>query len=228
MYKEKTKTENKVRDALQKMKELFTMKLPEGKDINWYGVDLENKRRLKKNKGGIIGIIFFFLILFTIVIVGIIAAIVVGLVDYTSGEITPIMKELGMVGDTNLSQAAEYSFGTLDKVINTLPMLAIFGYVAMLVFSIIFVVSYKFNPNPVLIGVYLMFTILLIFGCIVLSNMYQDLYQSGDLIGTKLSEQPAMSYLILYSPLIMGIIAFIVGIYIFAGKQSESQGGFEI
>ena len=182
----------------------------------------------KNKKGEIMGIIFFFLILFTIVIIGIIAAIAVGLVDYTSGEITPIMEDLGMVGNANLSEASQYSFGTLDKVINTLPMLIIFGYVAMLIFSIIFVVSYTYNPNPVLIGVYLMFVVLLIFGCIILSNMYQDLYESEDLVGEKLSEQPAMSYLILYSPLIMGIIAFIVGIYIFAGKQSESPGGVGI
>jgi len=34
--------------------------------------------------------------------------------------------------------------------------------------------------------------------------------------------------LIIYSPLIMGVITFITGIYMFAGKQTESQGGFDI
>jgi len=59
--------------------------------------------------------------------------------------------------------------------------------------------------------------------------MYEDLYNSDDeVIGEGLREQTAMSFMMLHSPWILSIIAFIVGIYIFAGKQNEHQGGFDI
>ena len=181
-----------------------------------------------KNKKGGVGIIFFFLLLFTILIFGFIASMVVSLLTYTSSELTPIMEDLGMVGETNLSQAAEYSFGTLDKVVQALPWIVAFSYVAMLIFSIVFMVSWNYNPNPIFLGLYVMFVILLIFGCIIMSNMYQDIYSGGDVIAEGLQEQAALSWMILYSPAIMALIAFITGIYIFAGKQTEFQGGFDV
>jgi len=183
----------------------------------------------KMNKKGFMGIVFFILILFTILIIGFIGVIVVSLLDYTSEVVTPIMEDIGVVGSANISEASEYTFGTVDKLVNALPWLLAFSYVAMLIFSIIFVVSYNFNPNPVFIGIYFIFVILLIFGAIVMSNMYEDIYNSGDeVIGVGLQEQTAMSFMMLHSPWILSIIAFIVGIYIFAGKQGENQGGFDI
>ena len=183
----------------------------------------------KMNKKGFMGIVFFFLILFTILIIGFIAVIVVSAIKYTSGVVTPVMEDLGMAGETNLSEASQYTFGTVDKIANSLPWLLAFGYVTMLIFSIIFVVSYNFNPNPVYIGLYFIFVILLIFGAILMSNMYEDLITTNDeIIGEGLREQTVMSFMMLHSPWILSIIAFIVGIYIFAGKQGEHQGGFGI
>jgi len=190
---------------------------------------LKNIFKDNKNKKGFMGFVFFFLILFTILIIGVIGTLTVAIVEYTSEVITPVMQDIGMAGSTNVSQAAEYTFGTVDKLVGSLSWLLAFGYVAMLIFSIIFVVSYNFNPNPVFIGIYFVFVILLIFGAIILSNMYEDLYNSTDeVIGDGLKEQVAMSFMILHSPWILSLIAFIVGIYIFAGKQSEQQGGFDI
>lgn len=186
------------------------------------------KQIFRKNKRGVMGIIFFFLLLFTILIVGFISINLVGLIDYASETVTPVMEELGMVGDVNLSHASEVTFGTVDTFVQALPWLLIFSYVALLIFSAVFILSWNYNPNPIFLGLYVMFVILLILGAIVISNIYQDLYTSSDLIGEKLREQSAMSYLIMYSPFIYAVIAFIIGIYIFAGKQSELQGGFDV
>lgn len=184
--------------------------------------------KLKKDKRGIIGIVFFFLILFTILIIGFIAVVVVASLDFASDTITPIMEGLGMVGDTNLSDASRMTFGTVDTVVQSLPWLLLFAYVAMLVFSIIFVVSYQFNPHPAYIGVYFLFVVLLIFGTIIMSNMYQDIYTSNDAdIGGRIRDQQGMSYLILHSPIIFSVIAFIVGIYIFVGNK-DNEGGFDV
>jgi hypothetical protein len=183
---------------------------------------------LRKNKKGIMGVVFFFLILFTILIIGFIGVMVVAGVDFASDTITPIMQDIGVVGEANVSDASRITFGTVDTLVQALPWLLTFSYVAMLIFSIIFVVSYQFNPHPAYIGIYFLFVVLLIFGAVIMSNMYENIHQSGDVeIGGRIREQQSMSFLIIHSPAILTVIAFIVGIYIFAGNK-DNAGGFDI
>ena len=184
--------------------------------------------KLKKDKRGIMGMVFFFLILFTILIIGFIAVMVVAGIDFASDTITPVMENLGIAGATNLSHASEVTFGTVDTTVQALPWLLVFAYVAMIVFSIIFVVSYQFSPHPAYIGVYFLFVVLMVFGTIIISNMYQNIHQSNEQeIGDRVRDQQAMSFLILHSPLIFSVIAFIVGIYMFVGNK-DNQGGFDV
>lgn len=175
----------------------------------------------QKDKRGIIGILFIFIILFSILILGFIAAIVVGVIDFGSDTITPIMESIGVVEDANLSAAATSTFGVADTFVQALPWLIAFAYIMALVFSIIFALSYSYNPNPAFIGVYVGLIFLLIFGSIIISNAYEDIYNGNDDIASRLQSNAAMSYLIIYSPLILTIIAFITGIYLFSGRQGE-------
>jgi len=178
---------------------------------------------IKGKKGGI-GIIIFFSVLLIVLIFGFIAAMVWGVIDIASDEITPIMTELGMVGDTNVSQAAEYSFGVADTFVQALPWVIAFGYIIVLIFTLVFVFIVGYNPHPAFIGLYLVLMFLLIFGCIIMSNMYQDIYMGSDELATRLHEQATMSYLILHSPSIMAIIAVIGGVLMFT-RQSANEGG---
>jgi len=184
---------------------------------------LSKLKSLKKDKRGVIGMILFFLILMGVLVIGFIAAMAMGVIDFASDTISPIMKELGVVGDTNISEAATYTFGTLETVNSTLPMLVGFLYVGALIFSVIFAISYSFNPNPILIGFYLLMIVLLIFASIIMSNMYQDIYSGTDEIASRLREQTLLSYMILQSPYILTIIAFITGIYLFT-RPMETGG----
>ena len=178
---------------------------------------------MKKDKRGVMGIILFFIILISILAIGFIASISLGIIDFGSEAITPVMEGLGMVGDTNVTEAATYSFGFVDGIINSAPWILAFAFVGALVFSIIFVVGYTYNPNPAFMGLYFAFIILLVFFAIVVSNAYEEIYTGTDEIALKLQDQPAMSYLILYSPFIFVLIAFITGIFLFAGKNSQEN-----
>ena len=180
--------------------------------------------KIIKNKKGAIGIIIFFMILFAILVFGFIGAMALGIIDFASDTITPVMQELGVAGNSNLSEAAEYSFVPLNTFVQALPWVVGFTYVIALIFSIIFVLSYNYNPHPAFIGFYFALMILLIFGCVIMSNMYQDIYTGGDDIASRLQEQATMSYLILHSPWIMAIIAMIGGILMFT-RQGSSEGG---
>ena len=57
--------------------------------------------------------------------------------------------------------------------------------------------------------------------------MYENIYKGTDEIAIRLQEQTLTSYLILYSPFILSLIAIITGIYLFT-KPLESSGGFGI
>ena len=93
-----------------------------------------------------------------------------------------------------------------------------------LIFSLVFIFIVGYNPHPAFIGFYFSLMLLLIFGCVIMSNMYQDIYTGTDDIATRLQEQTIMSYLILNSPFILAMIAAIGGILMFA-RQSSSEGG---
>ena len=179
----------------------------------------------KKDKRGAFGIILFFIVLFSILIIGFIVSVAVGILDYSSDIITPIMKDIGVVGPTNVSEVANYTFGAMDSFVNALPWLIGFAYVSALIFSIVFIVSYGYNPSAALMGLYFALMLLLIVGSIIISNMYEDIYTGTDEIATRIKEQTLLSYMILYSPLILTVIALIAGIYMFAGRQNE-MGGF--
>lgn len=181
------------------------------------------KRKSMGKKGGI-GIIIFFSVLLIALILGFIAVIVWAVIDIASDELTPIMTELGMVDNVNMSEASEYSFGVADKFVQALPWVIAFGYVLVLIFTLVFVFIVGYSPHPAFIAFYIMLMILLIFGCVIMSNVYQDIYTGSDELATRLQEQTMMSYLILHSPFIMAMIALIGGILMFT-RQSSSEGG---
>ena len=128
---------------------------------------------MKRNKRGAVGILIFVIVLFAILILGFFAAIIVGVVDMVSDEVTPIMTDLGMAGDsTNVSQYAEYGFGTLNTFIQALPWVVASGYILALVFTIVFIFLSGYSPHPAFIAFYFALMILLILGCVLMSNMY--------------------------------------------------------
>ncbi len=167
------------------------------------------------------------MILFVILIFGLIAVVALGIIDYASDTVTPIMEELGVVGETNMSEISGYTFTPLNKIIQALPWLIGACYVVALIFSIIFVMSYSYNPHPAFMGFYIVMILLLIFGSIIISNAYQDIYTQTDEIALRLQDQTLMSYMILYSPVILTLIAFITGIYLFS-RTKEDSGGYGI
>ena len=174
-----------------------------------------------KNKKGAIGIIIFFFILIAVLVLGFIATLSWSIIDIVSDEITPIMTDLGVVGSSNVSEYAEYGFGVANTFVQSVPWLIIIGYVLALIFTLVFVFVVGYSPHPAFIGFYISLMVLLVFGCVIMSNMYQDIYNGNDEISSRLQEQSTMSYLILYSPFIMSIIAIIGGVLMFAMKNTD-------
>lgn len=175
--------------------------------------------------------IIFALVLLSVLVLGFITVIGWAVLDIASDEITPIMEGLGMVGDVNLSEASQYSFGVADTFVQAMPWLIAFGYVMALVFTLVFVFVVGYNPHPAFIALYVALIILIIFGCIVISNMYQDIIAGDDDVADRLAEQTIMTFLIIHSPLIIGFVAIMGGILMFtmrAVSEGAPVGGFGI
>jgi len=184
---------------------------------------------LNKDKKGAIGILIFVCVLFGILLIGFTAAIVVGIIDIVSDEITPIMEDLGMAGGSNISEYAGYGFGTMNTFVQALPWIVAAGYVLALIFTIVFIFIVGYNPHPAFIAFYFALMILLIFGCVLVSNMYQDLYSATDDLALRLQEQTILSYLLLHSPFIMVMIMVVGGLLMFTRQASaEGSGGFGV
>lgn len=177
-------------------------------------------------KGGI-GIILFFFALLSVLAIGFLAAMVMGVLKLTTNEITPVMEGLGMVDNVNVSQAAEISFGTFNDIVNALPWVVASGYVMALMFCLVFIFIVGYNPHPAFMGLFIALMVLLIFGCVIMSNMYQDIYTGTDELAVELQGQTMLSFLILHSPLIMGMIAVIGGIIMFT-RISQMSGLGEV
>ena len=164
-------------------------------------------KNLKQDKKAGIGIVIFFSVLLIILVFGFIAVIAVSVVDLASDEITPIMTSIGVLDktSTNISEYAEYGFGTANTIVQALPWVIAFGYMMALIFTIVFIFVTGYSPHPAFFALYISLMILLIFGCVIISNMYQDIYTGTDELATRLQEQTIMSYLILQAPWVLGI-----------------------
>jgi hypothetical protein len=178
-----------------------------------------------KNKKGGIGIIIFFAVLMGVLVLGFLGTMIWSVLDIASDEITPVMEGLGMVEDANVSQAAELSIGVVDGFIQSIPWLIALGYILALIFTLVFVFMVGYNPSPAYMAFFFSLMLLLILGCVVMSNMYQDVYTGTDEMALRLQEQTIMSYLILHSPFIMALIAIIGGVIMFGMKNSGMGGG---
>lgn len=181
------------------------------------------------NKRGQTGIIIFFVILAIILIAGFVFAIVTGAVVWTSGVISPVFNDLGVVDNINLSQASQNSVGVVNTMVQSAPWIVGFAYLFALLASILFILSYDRSMNPMWMGGYFVFMIFLIILAIILSNAYQDIYQGTDELAVTLQGMTILSYLILYSPHVFTVIMIVAGIFLFAGKQGETvQSGYGV
>jgi hypothetical protein len=178
-----------------------------------------------KNKKGAIGIIIFFGVLMGVLVLGFLGTMIWAVLDIASDELTPVMEGLGMVDNVNLSQASELTVGVVDGFVQSIPWLIALGYVLALVFTLVFVFIVGYNPSPVYIAFFFSLMLLLVLGCVVMSNMYQDIYTGGDDLALRLQEQTIMTFLILHSPWIMSLIAVIGGVVMFGMKNSGMGGG---
>jgi hypothetical protein len=182
----------------------------------------KNKKGQISQEGfGIVNIILFVAILFVLIFIGFAMALGGAVVDWTMDEVTPLMTNIGMVGQANLSQSAQYTFGTLNNFVQSFTWLSGAIYVIALVSMLGLAFAFKIVGNKWLIAAFFGMMFILVIACIFISNIYEDFYDDSGEMGDRLHEYQLLSFMILYSPMVMCLIGFIGGIIMFTGYNQD-------
>ncbi len=178
---------------------------------------------MMNKKGNAVVLIIMLAIFFVVLILGSIMALGTVLITWTADEIVPEVSNLGMVGSSNLSEYAGYTVTPVDSFVQTFSFLAGIIYVMGLVGCIGLAFAFRFTGSKWLMGFFILGMLLVVIGSIFISNIYEDFYTGTNEVATRLQEMPMLSYLLLYSPLVMCIIGFVCGVIMFTGEGEETQ-----
>lgn len=175
----------------------------------------------KIKKGNIEAIIYMSLVLFLVLLLGM--GLVFGgmVIDWVFDEAVPELSSVGMVGNANMTEYAGYTITPVNSVVQSFTWMGGVVYILALMgcFGLAFV--FRFTGNKWLMGLFIAVVLMLVLASIFISNIYEDFYDDSGDVGTRLHEYTLLSFLILYSPIIMAVIAFICGIIMFTGEGGE-------
>ena len=174
-------------------------------------------------KGSFMGIMLVVGGLFLIVMFGIILAIGSSTINWVMDETVPELETLGQVGDINTTQIIGATITPVNTVIQNFTWVAGLLYIFGIIGVFGLALTFRATGDKWLIGLYFGVVLILVIGCMLMSNIYEDVYNSGGDFGDILAEHTLLSFLIIYSPGIMVLIAFIAGIILFSGP-SEGLG----
>ena len=175
---------------------------------------MENKRGQMWN----IIILIGGLILLTLIVAG--GMIGWGVVKSATDVIIPEFNAIGDIGaGGNVSEYTEMTTTPLSSIIDNFALLMgliyIVGIMGLLSYSFIF----RDNLNGWVVALFFVSIMLLIVMCIAVSQFYEEFYLGQDELGTLLRSASVASFLIINSPVIMTIIAFLSGIILFSGNK---------
>jgi len=172
-------------------------------------------------KGNLSYLVMIFLVFFVIMFVGFIMVIGSSIINWTFDEATPVLVDLGVMGDTNMTEIASMTITPLNNVVQSFTWLTGVLYVMMLIGSIGIAFIVRTTPQKWLMGFYFLLVIMLVMGSIFISNIYEDFQNDSGELATRLNEHTLLSFMLINSPMIFTAIAFITGIVLFSGMQEE-------
>lgn len=178
-----------------------------------------------KNKGQITTIAIITLGLVAMVLI--IAGLTIGwsIVKSATDEIIPELNSIGEVSPgINISEYTDTATKPVNSIIENLGLIMgliyILGIMGILSYAFIF----RSDSNGWILAFFIALVLALVLICILISNFYEEFYLGSDVIGETLRSSSLVSYLIIYSPIIMGLVSIIAGIILFTGKSTEGYG----
>ena len=172
------------------------------------------------NKGEVNVLLYITIFAFIIMFIGILAALGVSIGGILLDEITPAVQSIGSAGGSNITEYSNYVLEPLNTVYEDFYWLTGIFYIFALMALLIFSYGYRLTVNPIYVTFFFLLAILLVFASIYISNMYEDLLEGNNDISVRLEQQTIITFLLVYSPIIMSIIIFLAGIIMFTGGDT--------
>ena len=184
---------------------------------------MKNRMKINKKGEGITSVIIFVFVLFVVLFAGVALAFGGVVVDWVFDEAVPELTSLGTVGTSNFSEYAEVAITPVDNFVQSFKWLSGVIYVIALLGILGMSVAFRVTGNKWLMAFFIGCMFLLIIASIFISNIYEEFYTGTDDMATRLHEYELLSYMILYSPLIMCIIGFFGAVIMFTGNPEEGS-----
>lgn len=187
----------------------------------WWQIkkDLETAKFLDDNRGQFGGQFSVFN-LFTIMIVAFLAVVMFGGLIYVMGLLNHTFSQIGIenevhagqAGYTNLTYAANITFGQLNNGIQSLRVVALTLIFSLLLGTILSNALMKIHPA--FFFVYVLIVLLVVIFSATISNAYESLLQSNVYEGI-LQSFTGSNFLLLNLPVVMSVVGILGGIFLF-------------
>ena len=165
--------------------------------------------------------IFMFFSIAILLVGGVMFALGGATLDFVLDTVVPEVSNLGVIGDTNLTEVAGYTITPVNSVMQTYTFFTGVAFVFGLIIIFAIAFSYRATGEGWLIPFFILLVISLVMMCILLSNIYAGFHDGTDEIAIRLQEQALLSFMILYSPAIMSIFSLLAGLVLFSGGGNE-------
>ena len=143
-----------------------------------------------------------------------------GITKTATDEIFPVLEDLGeIVPGYNNSETMDIALTPIESMIDNFSLMIGLIYVVGIIGMLSFAFIFRNNYNGWVVALFIVSIMVLIVTCIGVSQMYEDFYLEQDELGEALRSATLISYLIIYSPVVMTLVAFIAGIILFTGNQ---------
>lgn len=174
------------------------------------------------NKKANFNVILIFIVgCFILLIAGLFLVIGSGIVNWVADETMPELRNIGMVGETNMTDIVRIAVTPVDTFIQSWTWLTGVLYVFGLLGLFGLAVAFRATGSNWLIGFFVGCVLLLVIAAIFVSILYEDFYDGNDDFALRLQEHKILSFLLLYSPVIFSIFAFMAGVILFGGIREE-------
>lgn len=174
-------------------------------------------------RANITAMIVFVFLLFLVLFLGFILVVGSSVMNWVFDIAVPELSNLGTIGDTNMTQASQYTITPLNNIVQSFTWLTGVIYMMVLIgsFGVLFI--FRESGSKWLIGFYIALMLVLILGSMFISNMYEEFYTGTDDLAIRMQEHTLLSWMILYSPLVFTIMGFIFGVLLFSGVGQEES-----
>ena len=165
------------------------------------------------------------LILGLILLVFIIAGLTIGwgVVKSATDVIIPEFTSIGEIfPGSNVSEYAEMTLNPASSIIDNMGLIIGLVYILGLVGLLGYAFIFRNNFNGWIAMFFIASVLMLIMLSIFVSQYYESFYLDQNELGTILRSATLVSFLIIQSPVILTIIAFIAGIILFTGNREDS------